>query len=949
MSQNRSPKDLVEVDENESVVPELGSSEVLSAESTAQSSGADEPTFPDVNIRIRPQPLAFKDEDGCEKPTLNIVVEHDVSDFCSGGPLVQDEGPGNLAAAGESQGGNVIGNTSNSEGGERNNSEHDSGTSDLACAIDSINRMDLESLDSDSQEALPALPPVPVTPRVRVNIGRAIVRLLGSLILVCALVAALFFFWGRPLLAAIDRLCCQNSYSAVPVARLVNPLLGSRQERETYGCALAKVRDGLNREIGRDYLSAARKYREALRQLQKLQNKDLPLGAYIYLRLGSCENHEIPIPAGTEFHSIHRQARNDLLQSRFLASSLISPDNFVVAMAEREVARAYLASELLTAGHAGVVPCALGLWDAHVVPEESSMIAVHIHITSYAYKVRPGEALTRAQQMVQAALELDLKGNHGPAAAVMEDQELLSSIYLQAHDYTNADRAWSEYLSQCKNLKGEQSLYYAHGLIDHATYLATSHRLPESILFAKQAMRSLTAHPLICFSDWLEPAMNKETIANSIRTYLAIARKLQPDEIAKIKNADEFLLSVDDLEDALIKWGANNYSRLAQFDQLVSLADSNNYAGNYTQADHLYKKALLLESSNSKKQWQNPTVSDWYVLCMAKTAKNDLQRGAIKEAATIGENCLRIINPYDNWFPSHQHRFAWAPERVPPVVEELVFGFGSAHLQSPEVKKVVAGLRLLLESSNSRDRLVYLAALEDLQGNVYRTECAYKEAAEQSRRTHHQANAGAAIAALAAFYEKEGKYELAGTLFEQAEQALKANGLTSNQGTLTNLARLKRLMSLSPDQSVFAPYDWLNDARRDIAKSRTSYELASHFYLIDLRPLIRDYRTVINPNASTAGYVYSVRCARADLSKLSESQRKLAREQFKWYGFCFPSNPEKAREILVRESLSAETQPDMLSRPHSPAELIPDQIMIISNEDARKLEKLLGHKLSSGH
>jgi tetratricopeptide (TPR) repeat protein len=492
------------------------------------------------------------------------------------------------------------------------------------------------------------------------------------------------------------------------------------------------------------------------------------------------------------------------------------------------------------------------------------------------------------------------------------------------------------------SLEGENSIVQARLLLDQAIYLARFHDVVRSLEPAQACTNILISRNDID----RQPHRLKSLIAGNMSAehmmeyYLSLVRPVPLGTVDQAK--------FNDLEYRFLSWYRTHHLAREHFDLLVKIADQYHAAGRFSNADRLYKDALKLVITEPSRFGRLSSLNnsirtaDWVVLVMAKTASNSICTGNVDEAATIATNCLKLMDPYSNWWPTGNYS---------GTVDELIYAFGPIKKKdrTPPVRKVLSSLTDLLESGRLSHHEPYklseqyLAELLELQGDLRSAERYYKTAAETTP-------CSGTWGGLAAFYSKIGKYELAGPLFHRAEEDSQRDYARKNPtrtgGTFITAARLKRLLDCTPDQSMFGRFSWLKPVQKDIAESRTSYELGRRHLILDLRPIISDCR---KPGDGTGGTVCMVKDLRKEFGSLSDEKRKLAKTQFQWFDICFPKSFEKETQYvtLIKESLPSTPVSGSLDCPHSPAGLVPWHIMIISNGDNAKLQKLFGRKLKT--
>ncbi len=716
--------------------------------------------------------------------------------------------------------------------------------------------------------------------------------------------------WPQQTSWVVSGLLCQNPYSTVPIMEMLKPIAYETEERSAYLRALKATLQGLAAERGGwTNTSAEENFRDALAELERIHNRNLPLKAYVYAALANLE-----VDSG-------RDAEQDLLLAEKLAMQHLGSKNFMVALIERKAA-------------------------AYFGEQEDNR-----------------EQLEQSSHMAKSALAIDSAGAQNNASPlVIADERLLAKVREQLRDYSQADQSWSRLEVEGKLVKGANSIDFGLILTGEALFKLRTRHFEESIQAANKAMSILQNQPFLqlqCLVPSYAAGVNE--LDETIREYLQETRNLKPLALSNKCENTTVEEACYELENRMLQWNEQMKGSSAHFFEVASFADGYNGAGRFQRADKLYKQALACGPKLSGNRWNRQAyfTLEPYLLCMAKTACNGLKAGNVEEASMIAQNCLKIASPYNSWyslpyisrFPksarprtdfysafSRQNSGSVRKKRLgnAPMYRELVFGFGADRSNSPEVRKIVEQLGRLLEVDYDSSYLPLLAELEEMQGHDQKAELYYKELAEQP-------NSPVSIAALATFYHKRGRDDLAGKLFEQEDQLL-ATTESAGLRTTTSLGKLKYLLALASHENLFVESNWIARAKSAIAHCHTSYEMASHSFEIDLDPIYHDCRSTRSKFADRE--FWNVRDIRQLADKLSTPEKKNVEAMFPWYSVCFPSGPlsKSDREILAQSLLLHKYPPatdGSRADLSTVAGIIPDHIIVMTSDDARKLQALL--------
>lgn len=731
-----------------------------------------------------------------------------------------------------------------------------------------------------------------------------------SLILWGALWWSLCSFFPQQTSWIVSGLSGSAPYTAIPIMEMLKPIGNQPEERGAYLRALQLTLQAAVAELGmRTNNTTEADLRDALIELEKIQNGKVPLSAYVHAGLAIVEANS------------GRQAEDDLFAAEKRCSELLGSKNFMVALVERKGA-AYFSEE----------------------------------------KDNP-EKLERGRQLARQALAIDLEGaDKKVSSLVIEDEQLLVKICAQLKDSNDTDQSLSALQTHSKLLHGGDSVDFGLIVASDAMYKLKAGQFQESLTLANKAMVILQNQSLASFRQLVPRyASTVDKLDQALHDYLKECRKLEVSTPSTKRRSALEEGASHELEDRLLQFDKQIKEPAAQFDQLTSLADEHNISGQFQHAAKLYKQALAVGQRvfGKRRQKNAYLTSDRYLLCMAKTACNDLKVGNTKEAVTIATNCLKMASPYNSWFSppyvgrfvdtslpqtdfssTYRHRKIRNTPKIglglTPVFKELIFGFGADRSNSPEVRRICEQLRELLEIDYNSSYLPLLAQLEELQGHDQKAESHYKELAKQS-------NSPVSSAALAAFYHRKGRNVLAGKLFEQADQMLVEARPAPLKRTIS-LGKLKYLLDLAADEPLFESYNWITKAKAEIAKVRTSYDMASFLLEIDLDPVYHNCRPT-QPKFADREFLY-VQDVRNLSDRLPSSEIKKLEAKFDWYRTCFPATSltTNDREITAKSSMLQKYAPGTTrstAKFSSPADLIPDHILVISIDDARELQALM--------
>lgn len=741
-----------------------------------------------------------------------------------------------------------------------------------------------------------------------------------------------------------DVLSGRNAYASVPLLELVQPLTRGSAERSAYLSAIRFGIQGVADAVGWREGSAEKDFANALAEMEKIPAKRLPLKAYMQAAMAGLEAN-----AG-------RSATKDLLLAEKLVAESLGPKNFMLALTERTAAD-YLSKQ----------------------------------------KKDP-ESLRESLELANRALAVDLAGAEGNSSLlVIEDELLLARITEKLKDYDAADRVWSNLEQHCALPENKGSVETAVILTRNALYKMRTKHLQESAQSANKAICILKSQSLGV--RWMTPWFNRgiHQCTGLLRQYLQECRKLSPKELSAEFEHTSLEQYCYGLENQLLDIFKQMKGSMAQYDELVDLADQYSECGRFQHADRLYKQALLSGQALSRVRYTKFR-QDSFTLCMAKTACNSLKAGNVHEASIIAANCLELASPYNSWFPPyryvtrtpprfsyldrHGHQRWWErakrrqgdisnfreldlglgadssdseenPRKVQErrqgytsTFQELVLGFGGDTSNSKEVKEIVNRLKQVLETDYDAIYLPLLAQLEELQGNDRAAELHYKEFAKSSSGT---------ILALAAFYDSTGRHELAREKFEVVKTAqqirrhiqMMTRGMSGNNQI--TLAELKLLLDLAPEEKQFEQYSWITKAKLELMKKRTSYQLATTMAEPELEPIYHDCRST-RSRFTDRQFLY-VHELRDSIDKLSESQKQNLQQAFPLcFSICTPSIPNSKQdmEILAKCRLLKKFPHDrnQTSEISTPAELIPAHIIVLTSDNAKKLRQLLSAGLS---
>lgn len=719
--------------------------------------------------------------------------------------------------------------------------------------------------------------------------------------------------WGNQIIDNVDRALTRDPYTSLPVAELIKPLRNEKQRIQYLDAAKSIVLGAIIEPAALPSKSnrlVNGYHRTGLTKLEEIGQAGNPLYAFGLVHCTEAEFHAGLDDGKTDEH-FEAAIR--------LAAKSIHPRNMLVAEANRNAAAYYLQCNDLA-------------------------------------------SLARAEKCIKYAIEIDEASGGRATNAILQNRTLLAKVYDLQHS-AQANQTWSELVDVSAKLHGEKSLAHARTLLEYANRLVDQGDPTSSIVPANKAADILleTVGNVIVWHNFL-PSVTADD--GAFRRYLSRVHRINLAAVAPRGTTVASLQnSLRTLDDKFLRWQRKAHGSKMHFDVLVSFADEYNSGGNYAPADSIYKEALLFVQDSvrsgvlSKMRGNaarvlavNDTSSDRYVLCMAKAARNCMQMNNVHEAAVIAKNCLAKTDPYSSWRPRFDYGFA---------LEQLVYTLGpvAEGARTAELKAVTETLAKQLENRYTRTDILsrrndaspwksstlLRAELAELQGDLPVSEAYYKKSL-LNRET------ATTCGALGAFYMKLGRYDDAATLLAKSErlsttiQSARAADKNSNAsfsaGTTVNLARIKRLIEAVPNQEQLTSFEWYPFVVNEIARAKTSVELGRNLLDIDLRPLITD---CLEPGVSK-GRVYCVSRARADLRSLPQDKRAIAQRRFKWYQICFPQSAEdQARSVAVRrELLPSAAVSGMASQPLSPAELVPQHILVISEADHCELEKLLG-------
>lgn len=697
--------------------------------------------------------------------------------------------------------------------------------------------------------------------------------------------------WGKQILGTIDTELAKNPYTAVPVAKLAEPLFTDK--RVPYAKVLVQA------AVERRKIDSAPGYLPASQSLsipQQMERMNLHTNPLIaYAAVESAGRAAASHPAEEKRK---KTVEDDLQRAIDYASTLVGPDNRLTAQANRQAAAYYL--NLLTPS---------------------------------------SDNLKTTEKLIQAARRIDGTSGVYNQHEVLDDQRILAALYTRQHRPDSA-QVWGEASRRVGAMEGENSISKARVKLDQAIYSARFGNVAASLEPATAGANILMSKTRLD----TQPSRFRSLIAGDLSSesmmeyYMSLVRSEQ--SLGTTERA-----KFNELETRFLSWYQQYDPPRKYFDLLVNIADQYNASKHYGQADGFYKRALKLavtKPSRFRTRGLNNNIraTEWFSLAMAKLANNAIQQGNFDEGVMVAANCVKILHPYGHW---------WTTEDYGPTLDQLVRTLGPIEKQNLTVplRNVVSSLEDILEmrrlrrGTSCKMSLQYLAELHELGGNLKQAEQDYKRAADTEP-------SAVTLGGLAAFYCKVGKYELAEPLFQRSEAYSKRSDEEKNpnevvRGSFVNTARMKRLLDCTPDQSVFERFSWLEPVRRDIAQCRTSYDLGRRVTVLDLRPWISDFRK----SGSSPGVVYAAHQLRGALSSLSDENKKLARK-FSWFNSCFPKSLEKEIDYVTatKESLPSTQVVGSTRRPRSPFDLMPSHVIIMSDEDSMKLTRLIGKDIS---
>ena len=779
----------------------------------------------------------------------------------------------------------------------------------------------------------------------------------GLIILSCTII-----FFGRQILDSADHELNKNLYWSIPLKGLVDPLIdGDSASRAAYFSSLKKAVKGYiysyradnqkgppgayktsNGQVYRHYIRgefdkisyvSIDELEASLNELKK-SHKNSPLSAYVAYALVTEKLAHPAVNKGS------KAKEADLLAARQLVSEMLGPKNFMMAAADYQLAKYY-------------------------------MLAQH-------------ENLEKAENSCKSSLEIDQFGAGQNSIPAWQDQQLLTSISIMHDTRPVADKKWNDFIALSKKVYGNESLMVANVLVAHARYLLDTQRFNQStveaarsfVIIQKSNHESLLkqfsslVHINLFSRYWIGEDIFLGKKANTdFQNYMEAARNALS-TLSGTDNSSSARQNFYDLENKYLDWTfANNEGahRRRCFDLLVKIGDDYQRNQLYDRADTIYKRALkvgdqykMLKGSNNPRAPINRNGElETYILCMAKTAHNSILLGNSTEGALIAHNVLKMQDPYKTWHSSTNFQ---------PVLQELVYALGPIpqNKRTAEIKQVnevlVETLKLSdynrhnIRRSNFHSSLTMLAEFFELQGDDTQAEHYYRQNAQNKNDPDDVVSNGV----LAAFLLKRGRLGEAGPLLQLSEKNFEIRykqRISPKNQTVINLVRLKQILESAPNLnfSKSRNFLWYESITKDIARSNTSARLGNQILTLDLRPFVRDVRDVRDPeqvkqlmlqkpSARATGTVYKASSARKDFAQLSKDQLKTVQEKLSWYKDCYPT--ARANWNLP-ESLPATPLPGLLGHPNCLRDLEPEVILVISNEDAAFLERLLGRKLAN--
>lgn len=202
-------------------------------------------------------------------------------------------------------------------------------------------------------------------------------------------------------------------------------------------------------------------------------------------------------------------------------------------------------------------------------------------------------------------------------------------------------------------------------------------------------------------------------------------------------------------------------------------------------------------------------------------------------------------------------------------------------------------------------------------------------------------------AALAQVYDKQKRYAEADQLYGRAEALIKQDQQLTGFGTPIFAGRVSRLLSQIPAERAVKKFDWAFEYVADQADRSPIW--SRKLIVLDLRPVIRDFRTKAPLPAGSAGVngnTGQVVPAANDLgvviledqlrTVLAKVNRQEALQTFSWSKPFLPEN-KSPRESLPAAIIAGTTLP-----PLSVRDLIPKQIIILNSSDYQKLKDISG-------
>ncbi len=201
-------------------------------------------------------------------------------------------------------------------------------------------------------------------------------------------------------------------------------------------------------------------------------------------------------------------------------------------------------------------------------------------------------------------------------------------------------------------------------------------------------------------------------------------------------------------------------------------------------------------------------------------------------------------------------------------------------------------------------------------------------------------------AALAQVYDKQKRYAEADQLYGRAEALIKQDQQLTGFGTPIFAGRVSRLLSQIPAERAVKQFDWASEYVSDQADRSPVW--SRKLIVLDLRPVIRDFRTAAPLPAGSAGVKRNSGAVSVanDIgvviledqlrTVLAKVNRQEALQSFSWSKPFLPEN-KSPRESLPAAIIAGTTLP-----PLSVQDLIPKQIIILNSSDYQKLKKASG-------